>query len=128
MELDQAGPAKVARDENHMLVALKAIDFPPETLQLFEAENVVNLMDVFRNSGQTFLVYEFTCVSLRQIQGTSRGLQIEPFEIAAICKEHDFLPKESLQELCLKELVLVAQVSAMHDWEIYTKERIDQDG
>lgn len=41
--------------------------------------------------------------------------------------KHEFLPKESLQEICLKELVLVAQVSAINDWEIYTEEKIDQE-
>ncbi|KAL8671531.1 MAG: hypothetical protein Q9168_003976 [Polycauliona sp. 1 TL-2023] len=42
-------------------------------------------------------------------------------------KQHEFLPKESLQEICLKELVLVAQVSAISDWEIYTDEKIDRE-
>ncbi|KAI4219487.1 MAG: hypothetical protein L6R36_008293 [Xanthoria steineri] len=268
MELDQAGPAKIARDEKHILVALKAIDSVSESLRVFEADNIVSLRDIFKTGAQTYLVYEFMCVSLRQIQGTPRGLQIRSFEIAAICKEvsryrhrkrmlrrqilnglfymhrelglfhgnlscsevmldyegrvkianvgismsekriyddasgsqdirglgsimmelmetetwisdpsslvlqhpekwkdshgiksflhdipihdleylkqvsyvfsaskpestevlkHEFLPKESLQEICLKELVLVAQVSAINDWEIYTEEKIDQE-
>lgn len=87
MELDQAGPAKIARDDKHTLVALKALKSGIESIQLFEAENVVSLRDVFKNKGETYLVYEFMSVSLRQIQGTPRGLQIRPFEIAAICKE-----------------------------------------
>lgn len=87
MELDQAGPAKIARDEKHILVALKAIDSVSESLRVFEADNIVSLRDIFKTGAQTYLVYEFMCVSLRQIQGTPRGLQIRSFEIAAICKE-----------------------------------------
>ena len=42
-------------------------------------------------------------------------------------QKHEFLTKESLQEICLKELVLVARVSAINDWEIYTDEKIEQE-
>lgn len=91
MELGQAGPAKIARDQDHVLVVLKAIKTSEtdttQNLRFFKADKVISLLDCYQSCNERYLVYELLSVSLRQIQGTSRGRQIQSYEIAAICKE-----------------------------------------
>lgn len=92
MTLDQAGPATVASDSTKFcaLVAIKRSHvksndrIPP--IKGFPAANVVNLIDIFREDEEIYMVYEQMDVSLRAANGISQGCW-NSHEIAAICKE-----------------------------------------
>lgn len=89
--LDQAGPATIASGstETCPLVAIKRSSvksndkLPP--IKSFPATNIVNLIDMFREQEEIYMVYEQMDVSLRCVNGISQGWNSH--EIAAICKE-----------------------------------------
>ena len=91
MTLDQAGPATIASDSARTcsLVAIKRSrvksndKLPP--IKGLPGTNVVNLIDMFRENGEIYMVYEQMDVSLRGVNGIAQGWNSH--EIAAICRE-----------------------------------------
>ena len=92
MTIEQAGPAIIGVDDNdhRKRVAIKRMTKPEGSVQQMPpstCDQIVNIKDMYFESGDVVFVYEQMDVSLRHMTGILQDQPLKAFQIAAFCRE-----------------------------------------